>query len=328
MLCQPHKGSQAGEQTLLLRKYTMADFFRRSRPTTPFSDCSLRNRPPPSATMTDPLSVSPTRATYPAAPDDMKRLRQRDPVTGHLIPSDKWAQVGSRAATSSRMEKASRRLRAASVKREAEWDPMQGLDTPCAWLPEETFAHKSVPTARKATSTRSVLRRSDLVREKLQAWWEMVACASGNGSADDVGFATYVELQLRLHKVLVPPPFDRGAAEREAEESWAHECPKGGRTLNRHLLQDSLFDLVDQRTRSTTAEECAAFLDLLFSQITSGCPPSMRRLGSIGYVHTPRAVCTRRMPYTRRVPCASACPCASSPRRAHLSFSPPLSPWA
>ena len=213
------------------------------------------------------------------------RLRQRDPFTGHLIPSEKWALVGSRAATSSRMEKASRRLRAASVKREAVWDPMQGLDMPCAWLPEESFAHKSgYPTARRGDSTRSVLRRSDLVRNVLGAWWEMVACASGSGSADDVevGFATYVELQLRLHKVLVPPPFDRAAAEREAEECWSHECPKGGRTLNRHLLQDSLFDLVDQRTRSTTAEECAAFLDLLFCAVTSGCPPSMRRLGNIG----------------------------------------------
>ena len=34
--------------------------------------------------------------------------------------------------------------------------------------------------------------------------------------------------------------------------------------MSRHLIQDSLFDLVDQRTRSTTPEECAEFLDLLF----------------------------------------------------------------
>ena len=46
-------------------------------------------------------------------------------------------------------------------------------------------------------------------------------------------------------------------------------------------MLDSIFELVDQRTRSITSEECAAFLDLLLDAVASGCPPTLRPLRSI-----------------------------------------------
>ena len=101
------------------------------------------------------------------------------------------------------MERANQRLRAASVKREDSWDPVNN-EMPCAWLPDAGFSHRSSgPVARRKSAARFQLRRDDLVRERLTAWWEMVACASGVDAvaAGSVGvsYATYVELQLRLH---------------------------------------------------------------------------------------------------------------------------------
>ena len=137
-----------------------------------------------------------------------------------------------------------------------------------ARLPAVRAAHAH-PQVSKA---RFLLRRNELVTDQLARWWEMLA-----GDKGSINFTEYIALQLVLHKVLVAPPFDRAAAEVEAEESWAYECPQGGRLMSRHLIQDSLFDLVDQRTRSTTPEECAEFLDLLFGVVTAGSPPSLKK---------------------------------------------------
>ena len=216
-------------------------------------------------------------------------LRQRDPLTGKLIQHPKWAAQAKNAAAAERLTKARLRSRVASIKSDKDWE----TDFPIAWLPQPNSPAKiegtrvseisyrdRTTTARPPAprSARFLVRRNELVTAQLGRFWETIA-----GDKGSIGFIEYVALQLKLHKVLVPPPFDKAAAEREAEEAWAHECPPGCRLLSRHLLQDSLFDLIDQRTRSNTAEEAAEFLDMLFSALTIGCPPAMRKLPQIEF---------------------------------------------
>ena len=229
-----------------------------------------------------------------AANTSRQLLRQWDRSTGVPVLSPKWARAQELVDASLRLQKANLRLRAASVKREGAWDPLH-TNPLCAWLRDDQHSPRSKPRAKATVSARSLLRRSEAVREQLGRWWEMLA-----NDAVGINYTAYAALQLRLYKVLVPPPFDRAAAEAEADAGWKHECPAGGRTLSRHLLQESLFDIADQRTRSTTPEECAAFLDLLFGAITTGCPPSLRKLSGIEHYDVAAQAVSLTHPAIRR----------------------------
>lgn len=193
----------------------------------------------------------------------------------------KWQAVEALSKSAIDLKRANLRLRAAAVHAESTWDVSK--------KPRATEFQQSprAPKAVSATTAKHQLKQHDLVSVEMNRWWDMIARSSGAATTDAksvvVTFPLYVELQLRLYKALMPGPFKHKEARAEAERGWQADCPRGGRSIPRPLLENSLFELVDQRTTSTTGEETAAFLDLLFDIVAAGCPPSMRPIDEVEY---------------------------------------------
>ena len=194
----------------------------------------------------------------------------------------KWHMVSGIQKQLANLDMVSVRLQAAAMCREV-WE------TPTVPPLLSAPRRPTQGTSKSVASARFLVRQSDRVREQLNAFCAMVARSSlmSTGSADAASFALgradYIELRLRLRKALEAPPFELDAARAAAEADWQADCPPGGRVLSRHLLADSLFRLADERCHSTTPEEYAAFLAVLFRAVARGSPSALRPLDDVAH---------------------------------------------
>lgn len=201
----------------------------------------------------------------------------------------KWKAVEELAKSAIDLNRANLRLRATSVKNETTWD------TALRPRPTEFGPSPKKIKSISVSAAKHQLKQHDLVRVQMNRWWEMIARSSGAATTDAqsvaVAFPLYVELHLRLYKALMPlgptGTFKHKEARAEAERGWQADCPRGARSISRPIFENVLFAMVDQRTTSTTGEECAALLDALFDAIATGNPPSMRDLDDVAWRDLP-----------------------------------------
>ena len=225
------------------------------------------------------ITETPTRAMKPPP-----AFKLRDPAA----QKKKWAAIKAYQAHEARIAVANLRVRAAQSIGLGDplTDPIRSVSF---GVPSNANSQLSAVDQKRhrvsPSNMKFKLKKDDLMRKQLTRWWEMVARSSGAPTVDDhtvvITFALYIELQLRLYKVLAPPPFDPVAAREAAEAAWQVDCPRGNRSLTRHLLENSLFEFADQKCSSTTIEELHAFLDNMFKCVSAGIPSSLKPLEEV-----------------------------------------------
>ena len=125
---------------------------------------------------------------------------------------------------------------------------------------------KNLSTA-EAFKSRQKLRRNASVLNALDPWWtaSIKTARVRRPDATDLNQEDYVCIFVAIYKDLVSAE-DEAEAEEETMKSWEEDC-KGGETMSRVLLFDSLFELVDIYAKSIEAAEYAELLRSILARI-------------------------------------------------------------
>ena len=125
---------------------------------------------------------------------------------------------------------------------------------------------KNLSTA-EAFKSRQKLRRNASVLNALDPWWtaSIKTARVRRPDATDLNQEDYVCIFVAIYKDLVSAE-DEAEAEEETMKSWGEDS-KGGETMSRVLLFDSLFELVDIYAKSIEAAEYAELLRSILARI-------------------------------------------------------------
>jgi hypothetical protein len=134
----------------------------------------------------------------------------------------------------------------------------------------------------KAWETRLALRREASVRDVLHLWWMAFLRTLRPGLEEDeipmMGKAMYVrmyELIFRALSSIEEEHYEEAEARQCAEEDWASESADGV-TMAREVFLDSVFQLADLYTDTTSATEYARFLRRLLELcVCKGASPDL-----------------------------------------------------
>ena len=134
----------------------------------------------------------------------------------------------------------------------------------------------------KAWETRLALRREASVRDVLHLWWMTFLRTLRPGLEVDeipmMGKAMYVrmyELIFRALATIEEEQYEEAEARQCAEEDWASESADGV-TMAREVFLDSVFQLADLYTDTTSATEYARFLRRLLELcVCKGTSPDL-----------------------------------------------------
>ena len=134
----------------------------------------------------------------------------------------------------------------------------------------------------KAWETRLALRREASVRDVLHLWWMAFLRTLRPGLEEDeipmMGKAMYVrmyELIFRALTSIEEEQYEEAEARQCAEEDWASESADGV-TMPREVFLDSVFQLADLYTDTTSATEYARFLRRLLELcVCKGASPDL-----------------------------------------------------
>ena len=203
--------------------------------------------------------------------------------TGSAVPSKQWSQVKQAHKQSVRMAQMLDLIQAENASIAKVYENIVTKVSSVEELKQvdrRLQADLSLNTM-KAWETRLALRREASVRDVLHLWWMTFLRTLRPGLEEDelpmMGKAMYVrmyELIFRALASMEEEQYEETEARQCAEEDWASESACD--TMSREVFLDSVFQLADLYTDTTSATEYAGFLRRLLELcVCKGASPDL-----------------------------------------------------